>query len=126
MAQFPPIRPISSTVRVPVNHSSRLSRGADVPDNTREQARDYSDLSPELIEFVRALQTALVDKRVRQQLQSIDNERPSKLESAYSAQQQARRGIRSEVTSHPQLLAALVDSTDVAIVSETTSGVLLS
>src|SRR3954462_10887893 len=125
MAQFPPITPISSTVGVPVNHSSRLSRGADVPDNTREQARDYSDLSPELLEFVRALQIALVDKRVRQQLQSIDNERPSKLESAYSAQQ-ARRGIRSEVTSHPQLLAALVDSTDVAIVSETTNGILLS
>src|SRR3954462_3236550 len=125
MAQFPPIRPISSTVGVPVNHSSRLSRGADVPDNTREQARDYSDLSPELIEFVRALQVALVAKRVRQQLQSIDNERPSKLEAAYSVQQ-ARRGIRSEMASHPQLLAAIVDSTDVGIVSETTKGVLLS
>jgi diguanylate cyclase (GGDEF)-like protein/PAS domain S-box-containing protein len=110
---------------VSINDRSRLSRGADVPDNTREQARDYSDLSPELIEFVRALQVALVDKRVRQQLQSIDNERPSKLEAAYSVQQ-ARRGIRSELASHPQLLAAVVDSTDVGIVSETTKGVLLS
>src|SRR3954467_15805346 len=125
MAQFPPIRPISFTVAVSINFSSRLSRGADVPDNTREQARDYSDLSPELIEFVRALQAALVDKRVRQQIQSLDIERPSKLESSYSTQQ-ARRGIRTELASHPQLLAAVVDSTDVGIVSETTNGVLLS
>jgi len=112
-------------VAVPINQRSRLLRGADVPDNTREQARDNSDLSPELIEFVRALQAALIDKRVRQQLQPIDNERPSKLESAFSAQQ-AKQAIRPELASHPQLLAAVVDSTDVGIVSETTNGVLLS
>ena len=91
-----------------------------MPDNSR----DYSDLNPELIELVRALQASLADKRVRQQLQSVDAERPSKLESAYSAQQ-AKRG-RSDVASHPQLLAAVVESADAGIISETWNGVVLT
>ncbi len=91
----------------------------------KDFARDYSDLSPELIEVVRALQASLTEKRVRQQLQSVDNEQPSKLESAFSAQQ-AKRAGRPELFSHPQLLAALVESADAGIISETWNGVLLT
>ena len=91
----------------------------------KDFARDYSDLSPELIEVVRALQASLAEKRVRQQLQSVDSEQPSKLESAFSAQQ-AKRAGRPELFSHPQLLAALVESADAGIISETWNGVLLT
>ena len=91
----------------------------------KDHARDYSDLSPELIEVVRALQASLAEKRVRQQLQSVDSERPSKLESAFAAQQ-AKRAGRSDVASHPQLLAAVVESADAGIISETWNGVLLT
>ena len=90
-----------------------------------DHARDYSDLSPELVELVRALQASLVERRVRQQLQSVDSEQPSKLESAFSAQQ-AKRAGRPDVTGHPQLLAALVESADAGIISETWNGVLLT
>ncbi len=88
-------------------------------------AADYSDLSPELVEVVRALQASLTERRVRQQIQSVDAERPSKLESEFSAQQ-AKRAGRPEVTSHPQLLAALVESADAGILSETWNGVLMT
>jgi len=91
----------------------------------KDFARDYSDLSPELIEVVRALQASLAEKRVRQQLQSVDSEQPSKLESAFSAQQ-AKRASRPELFSHPQLLAAVVESADAGIISETWNGVLLT
>lgn len=91
----------------------------------KDFARDYSDLSPELIEVVRALQASLAEKRVRQQLQSVDSEQPSKLESAFSVQQ-AKRAGRPELFSHPQLLAALVESADAGIISETWNGVLLT
>ncbi len=91
----------------------------------KDHARDYSDLSPELIEVVRALQASLAEKRVRQQLQSVESEQPSKLESAFSAQQ-AKRASRPDVASHPQLLAALVESADAGIISETWNGVLLT
>jgi len=91
----------------------------------KDVGRDYSDLSPELIEVVRALQASLAEKRVRQQLQSVDSEQPSKLESAFSAQQ-AKRASRPEVSSHPQLLAAVVESADAGIISETWNGVLLT
>ena len=91
----------------------------------KDSARGYSDLSPELIEVVRALQASLAEKRVRQQLQSVDNEQPSKLESAFSAQQ-AKRAGRPELFSHPQLLAAVVESADAGIISETSNGVLLT
>lgn len=92
-----------------------------------EKDRDYSDLSPELVDVVRALQASLAEKRVRQQLQSVVTERPSKLESAFNAQQAKHRPEeRPEVTGHPQLLAAVVESADAAILSETWNGVLLS
>ena len=91
----------------------------------KDLTRDYSDLSPELIEVVRALQASLAEKRVRQQLQPVDSERPSKLEVAFAAQQ-AKHAGRPGVASHPQLLAALVESADAAILSETWNGVLLT
>jgi len=91
----------------------------------KDYAREYSDLSPELIDVVRALQASLAEKRVRQQLQAVDSGQPSKLESAYAAQQ-AKRAGRSDVASHPQLLAALVESADAGIISETGNGVLLT
>ena len=92
---------------------------------SKEQSRDYSDLSPELVELVRALQSSLTENSVRQRLQSVDGERPSKLESAFAAQQ-AKRANRPEIATHPQLLAALVESADAAIISEAWNGVLLT
>jgi len=106
-----------------MDSSSRRSREAEL--QSKDLPRDYSDLSPELIEFVRALQASLAEKRVRQQLQSVDSERPSKLESAYTAQQ-AKRAARPDVVGHPQLLAAVVESADAGIISETWNGVLLT
>jgi diguanylate cyclase (GGDEF)-like protein/PAS domain S-box-containing protein len=91
----------------------------------KDHVREYSDLSPELIDVVRALQASLAEKRVRQQLQAVDSGQPSKLESAYAAQQ-AKRAGRPDVASHPQLLAALVESADAGIISETGNGVLLT
>ena len=93
--------------------------------HSKDFSQDYSDLSPELVELVRALQASLAEKRARQQLQSVDSERPSKLESAVSAQQ-AKRAVRPDVAGHPQLLAALVESADAGIISETWNGVLLT
>ena len=93
--------------------------------HSKDFLRDYSDLSPELVELVRALQASLTEKRVRQQLQSVQNDLPSKLESAYSAQQ-AKRAGRPELASHPQLLAAVVESADTGIITETWNGVLLT
>ncbi len=92
---------------------------------SKEQSRDYSDLSPELVELVRALQSSLTEKSVRQRLQSVDGERPSKLESAFTAQQ-AKRASQPGIANHPQLLAALVESADAAIISEVRNGVLLT
>ena len=92
---------------------------------SKEQSRDYSDLSPELVELVRALQSSLTEKCVRQRLESVDSERPSKLESAFVAQQ-AKRAGQPGIATHPQLLAALVESADAAIIIETSNGVLLT
>lgn len=92
---------------------------------SKEYPRDNSDLSPELVELVRALQASLTERRVRQQLQSVESERPSKLESAFTAQQ-AKRASEPEISTHPQLLAALVESADAGIISETWNGVLLT
>ena len=89
-----------------------------------DRSRDYSDLSPELLEIVRALQASLTDKRARQQLQAVDG-KPSMLESALS-RQQAKRATQPHIASHPQLLAAVVESADAAIMSETWNGVVLT
>ncbi|HEX4987087.1 MAG TPA: diguanylate cyclase [Burkholderiales bacterium] len=106
------------------NPSSRLPGKAEVP--AKDAPKDHSDLSPELIEIVRALQASLAEKRVRQQLQSVDSNQPSKLESAFSAQQAKHRAGRSDLAGHPQLIAAVVESADAGIISETWNGVLLT
>ena len=93
--------------------------------HSKDFLRDYSDLSPELVELVRALQASLTEKRVRQQLQSVEKDLPSKLESAFSAQQ-AKRAGGPELASHPQLLASVVESADTGIITETWNGVLLT
>ena len=93
--------------------------------HSKDFLRDYSDLSPELVELVRALQASLTEKRVRQQLQFVERDLPSKLESAFSAQQ-AKRAGGPELASHPQLLAAVVESADTGIITETWNGVLLT
>ena len=84
----------------------------------------FSDLSPELLDLVRALQTALTERQMRQHLQAVDNQ-PSKLESAF-AEEQAKRASQHGIVSHPQLLAAVVESADAAIISETWNGVILT
>ena len=89
-----------------------------------DRSRDYSDLSPELLELVRALQASLSEKRVRQQLLAVDS-KPSMLESALS-RRQAQRATQPQIASHPQLLAAVVESADAAIMSETWNGVVLT
>ena len=104
-----------------VSTSSWQFREGKVP--TEDRSRDYSDLSPELLELVRALQASLTEKRVRQQLQ-VDS-KPSMLESALS-RQQAKRATQPFIASHPQLLAAVVESADAAIMSETWNGVVLT
>jgi len=103
--------------------SSRQLGEADVPKEDR--SRDYSDLSPELLELVRALQASLTERRVRQQLPSVDS-KPSKLESALSLKQAQRATQPPHIASHPQLLAAVVESADAAIMSETWNGVVLT
>ena len=105
-----------------VSVSSWQFREGNVP--TEHRSRDYSDLSPELLELVRALQASLTEKRVRQQLQGVDS-KPSMLESALS-RQQAKRATQPFIASHPQLLAAVVESADAAIMSETWNGVVLT
>jgi len=103
--------------------SSRQFGEAEVPKEDR--SRDYSDLSPELLELVRALQASLTERRVRQQLPSVDS-KPSKLESALSLKQAQRATQSPHIASHPQLLAAVVESADAAIMSETWNGVVLT
>jgi diguanylate cyclase (GGDEF)-like protein/PAS domain S-box-containing protein len=107
---------------VQTNNSSRQVGDAEV--QNKDNPKDYTDLSPELVEIVRALQASLTEKRARQQLQPVEGA-PSMLESAF-AQEQARRGPRHEISSHPQLLAAVVESADAAIISETWNGVVLT
>ena len=107
---------------VQINKSNRLFGDAEVQKN--DHPKDYTDLSPELVDVVRALQASLTRKRVRQQLESVDSA-PSKLESAF-AQEQAKRGPGTDISSHPRLLAAVVESADAAIISETWNGVVLT
>ncbi|MBC8001925.1 MAG: PAS domain S-box protein, partial [Opitutaceae bacterium] len=104
------------------NKSSRLFGDAEV--QKKDHPKDYADLSPELVDVVRALQASLTQKRVRLQLESVDGA-PSMLESAF-AQEQAKRGPSSDISSHPRLLAAVVESADAAIISETWNGVVLT
>lgn len=90
----------------------------------KEPGVDTRDLSPELLEIVRAVQAALVEKRARLHLEVIDT--PSKLESAFSRESAKRSPIAGAIATHPQLIAAIVDSADAAIISETVDGVVLT
>jgi diguanylate cyclase (GGDEF)-like protein/PAS domain S-box-containing protein len=91
----------------------------------KDPAVDTRDLSPELLEIVRAVQAALMEKRARLQLEVIDS-LPSKLESAFSRESAKRSPVAGAIATHPQLIAAIVDSADAAIISETIDGVVLT
>jgi diguanylate cyclase (GGDEF)-like protein/PAS domain S-box-containing protein len=90
----------------------------------KDVSADLSSVSPELLDLVRALQTTLADRQVRSQLQMVDGA-PCMLESAFT-EEQAKRATLGGITSHPRLLAAVVESADAAIISETWNGVVLT
>jgi diguanylate cyclase (GGDEF)-like protein/PAS domain S-box-containing protein len=91
----------------------------------QDSAREYPDLSPELVEIVRAVQAALMERRARLQLELIDTG-PSKLESAFARESARRLPVAGAIASHPQLIAAIVESADAAIISETVDGIVLT
>jgi len=91
----------------------------------KDFSSEYPDLSPELLEIVRAVQAALIEKRARLQLEVIDSG-PSKLESAFARESAKRVPVAGGVASHPQLIAAVVESADAAIISETVDGIVLT
>ncbi|HZP92496.1 MAG TPA: diguanylate cyclase [Burkholderiales bacterium] len=91
----------------------------------RDIANDFTDLSPELVDIVRAVQSALMDKRARLQLEVIDSG-PSKLETAFSLESARRVPVARGIATHPQLIAAIVESSDAAIISETIDGIVLT
>ena len=93
--------------------------------NRLELANNNPDLSPELLDIVKAIQDALNEKRARLQLEAIDSG-PSALEAAYARESAKRPGALHGIASHPQLLAAIVESTDAAIFSETADGIVLT
>lgn len=91
----------------------------------KELASSYSDLSPELVEIVRAVQAALVEKRTRLQLEVVDAA-PSALESALVRETARRATSGRAISSHPQLIAAVVEASNAAIISETVDGVVVT
>ncbi|MGH8865174.1 MAG: PAS domain-containing protein, partial [Burkholderiales bacterium] len=101
--------------------SSRQFGEAEVP--KEDPSRDYSDLSAEVLEIVQTLQPSLTEG-VREQLQAMDS-KPSMLESALS-REQAKRATPPHIAPHPQLLTAVVETADAAIMSETWNGVVLT
>ncbi len=100
-----------------------LARGAAV--TKKEYASDFSDLSPEIVEIVRTVQAALMDRRARIQIAAPDHA-PSALELAYARESARRPAVSGAIASHPQLIAALVESADAAIISETVDGTVLT
>ena len=91
----------------------------------RDHASDYSDLSPEVLEIVRAVQSALLDKRARRQIEATDRG-PSALELAYSRESAKRPALSGAIASHPRLIATLVESACAAIISEAVDGTVLT
>ncbi len=91
----------------------------------KDKSRDYAELSPELIALVRALQDSLAEKCALQQLRPVNAERPSRLELELVAQQ-ASHSTQFGIVSHPQLLASVLESAPVAIISESPNGLLLT
>ncbi len=93
--------------------------------NRLELANRNPDLNPELLDIVRAIQDALNEKRARLQLEAIDSG-PSALEAEYARASANRQATPYGIASHPQLLAAIVESADAAIFSETIDGTVLT
>ena len=93
--------------------------------NRLELANNNPDLSPELLAVVKAVQEALNEKRTRLQLEATDSN-PSALEAAYARARAKRPAAEPGLASHPRLLAAVVDSADAAIISETIDGIVLT
>ena len=93
--------------------------------NRLDFSNNNPELSPELLEIVKVVQEALIEKRARMQAEIV-NSSPSALELAYTRERAKQPSAPSGVASHPRLLAAVVDSADAAIFSETIDGVVLS
>jgi len=93
--------------------------------NRLEFANNSTELSPELLEIVKAVQEALNKKRVRLQIEAIEGS-PSALEAAYARERAKRPAAPRGIASHPKLLAAVVDSAGAAIISETLDGIVLT
>ncbi len=103
--------------------SNRWSREFGV--QPKDKTRDYTDLSPELVALVRALQDSLLEKRALQQFRPTNAERPSRLELELVAKQ-AGHSSQSGIVSHPQLLVSVLESAAAAIISESPNGLLLT
>lgn len=93
--------------------------------NRLEFSNPNPDLSPELLDIVKAVQDALNKKRARLQVEAIDGG-PSALEAAYARESAKRPAFQRGIASHPKLLAAVVDSAGAAIISETVDGIVLT
>lgn len=93
--------------------------------NRLEFENNNPDLSPELLAIVKAVQDALNEKRARLQVEAFDGG-PSALELAYARERAKQPATAPGVASHPRLLAAVVESADAAIFSETIDGVVLT
>ncbi|UCH48454.1 MAG: diguanylate cyclase [Betaproteobacteria bacterium] len=93
--------------------------------NGLEFANDNSKISQELLEVVKAVQEALNEKRARLQIEAIDGG-PSALEAAYAQERAKRPVLPRAIATHPKLLAAVVESADAAIISETVDGIVLT
>ncbi len=115
--QFPQTRAGGQRSEYPLVREAAVSN--------REQASEYADLSPELVDIVRAVQSALMEKRARLQLEVIDSG-PSALEAAFVREIAKRPQPAPGIASHPHLIAAIVESADAAIFSETVDGVVLT
>ena len=93
--------------------------------NRLEVGNNSTELSPELLEIVKAVQEALNQKRARLQIEAIEGG-PSALEVAYARERAKRPATPRGIASHPKLLAAVVDSAAAAIISETLDGIVLT
>jgi len=101
----------------------RLTGGGEAAVNRLEFANNNPELSPELLEVVKTIQNALSEKRARLQFETVDSG-PSALEQAV-ARESVNRPAHG-IVSHPQLLAAVVESAGAAIFSETIDGTVLT
>jgi diguanylate cyclase (GGDEF)-like protein/PAS domain S-box-containing protein len=101
----------------------RLTGGGEAAVNRLEFANNNPELSPELLEVVKTIQDALSEKRARLQFETVDSG-PSALEDAL-VRESVNRPVHG-IVSHPQLLAAVVESAGAAIFSETIDGTVLT